>query len=149
MKLVIISNQTTATALLQEISQLCARHEARWHPDLRVEVGPAGMRLLAPPGISGPLISMPTALLVPIAGTQWSSSTDALELLQPPRDATMVQRELLKLHIDLYNTTRKLDWWINQHPARLAETSREIAVILDLLKPSFRLRQNNQQSRDF
>ena len=137
MELVIISNQTTATAILQEISQVCARYGAQWHPELRVEVDTAGMRLLAPPGTSGQLISMPTHLLVPIAGAQWSSSPDALELLQAPRDSTMVQRELLNLHIKLYNTTRKLDWWVNQHPARLAEKSREVTLLLEQLKPCF------------
>ena len=113
MTLAIISDQPTATALLQEIAQLCVGHGAQWHRELQVEVAEGGMRLLAPPGTTGSLISLPTDLLVPIGEVQWSSSPDALELLQPPEEATPVQRELLQLHAELYNATGKLHWWNN------------------------------------
>ena len=139
MVLDIISDHVEATVLLQKISSLCAAHGAQWNSDLQVEVDQGCMRLLAPPGSSGRLITMPTALLVPIAGAQWSIFSDELKLLQPPRDATRVQHELLQLHVELYNTTGKLDWWINNHPARLVETSGKISALLALLKPSFKV----------
>lgn len=97
MTLAIISDQPTATGLLQEIVQICAGHGAQWHPELQAEVTQGGMRLLAPPGTTGSLISLPTDLLTPIAEAQWASSPDALELVQPPAEATPVRRELLKL----------------------------------------------------
>jgi hypothetical protein len=149
MTLQIISDQSAATALLKEISQLCARHGAQWHPELQVEVDQGGMRLLAPPGTTGPLISMPTDLLVPIAEAQWSSSPDTLEILQPPAEATPVQRELLQLHAELYNFTGKLRWWRNQHPARLAEASSEIAASLELLKPGYRAQPEHSATEGF
>lgn len=95
MTLAISSDQPTATALLQEIAQICLGNGAYWHPELQVEVAQGGMRLLAPPGTTGPLIVMPTDLLVPIAEARWSGSPKVLDLLQPPADATPVQRELL------------------------------------------------------
>ena len=149
MSLAIISDQPTATALLQEIAQLCVGHGAQWHHELQVEVAVGGMRLLAPPGTTGALISLPTDLLVPIGEAQWSSSPDALELLQPPSDATPVQRELLQLHTELYNATGKLRWWSNQHPARLAETSRDIAASLELLKPCHRAQTKRSAAEGF
>ena len=140
MVLEIISDHLAATSLLQKISSLCAAHGAQWNSGLQVEVDQGRMRVLAPPGSSGRLISIPTALLIPIAGAQWSISSDELKLLQPPRDATTVQHELLQLHVELYNATGKLDWWINKHPARLVEASRKISALLALLKPGFQVK---------
>jgi len=130
MTLAIASDQQTARELLRQIAQLCARHGAQWHPQLEVDVDHGAMRLLVPPGTTGPLISMPTDLLVPIAGAQWSDSADALRLLESPPEATAVQRELLQLHAELYNTTGKLHWWRNQHPARLVDTSPTVRKVV-------------------
>lgn len=149
MTLAIISDLPTVTALLREIAQLCVGHGAQWHRELQVEVAEGGMRLLAPPGTTGPLISLPTDLLVPIGEVQWSSSPDALELLQPPEKATPVQRELLQLHTELYNTTGKLYWWIKQHPGRLGEASSEIAASLGLLKPGHRAQAERSAAEGF
>ena len=66
MKLAIASDQPDATALLEQIAHLCAAHGAQWHPQLQVEVSERAMRLLAPPETTGPLISLPTELLLPI-----------------------------------------------------------------------------------
>ena len=93
------------------------------------------MRLLAPPSTAGPLITMPTHLLVPIAGARWGDGANALELLAPPETATPVQRQLLQLHVALYNATDKLRWWSTQHPARLVEHCPAVAEALLPLKP--------------
>ncbi len=135
MKLAIASDQESATALLQEIAKLCAAHGAEWHPQLQVEVDHGAMRLLAPPETTGELITMPTELLVPIEAAQWSDASDALHLLEPPAAATAIQQELLQLHAGLYNATGKLKWWSTQHPARLVESSPELAAAMALLKP--------------
>ena len=135
MKLAIASDQPATTALLREIAHLCAAHGAQWHPQLQVEVIEGAMRLLAPPETTGALISLPTELLLPIEAAQWSGSADALQLLQPPPAATAVQRELLQLHVELYNATGKLPWWSSQHPARLVAASAHVAAALAPLKP--------------
>jgi hypothetical protein len=149
MTLVILSDQPTVTALLQEIAQLCAGHGAQWHHELQVEVVEGGMRLLAPPGTTGPLITLPTDLLVHIAEAQWSSSPNALDLVQPPAEATPLQRELLQLHTELYNATGKLHWWSKQHPARLGEASSDIAASLELLKPGHRAHAERSAAEGF
>ena len=149
MTLSIICDQPTVTRLLQEIAQICLGHGAHWHPELQVEVAQGGMRLLAPPGTTGPLISLPTDLLVPIGDAQWSSSPDILELLQAPADTTPLQRELLQLNAELYNATSKLHWWSSQHPARLAETSSDIAASLELLKPGHRAQAERSAAEGF
>ena len=135
MKLAIASDQPATAALLAEIAHLCAAHGAQWHPQLQVEVAQGAMRLLAPPETTGALISLPVELLLPIEAAQWSGSADALQLLQPPPAATAIQRELLQLHVELYNATGKLHWWSSQHPARLVDGSANVAAALAPLKP--------------
>jgi hypothetical protein len=108
------------------------------------------MRLLAPPETTGSLINMPSELLVPIAGAQWTRATNVLQLLQPLADAAKLQRELLHLHTQLYNATGKLYWWSNHHPARLVETSSEIGASLERLKPGHQTQRYYAQTpRDF
>jgi hypothetical protein len=132
----IASDQQATTDLLVAIAEICHRHGAHWHPDLLVEVSGGAMRLLAPPGAEGELITMPTELLVPIAEAQWAESTEQLQLLAPPDGASAVQKELLQLHAELYNCTNKMRWWRHQHPARLVETAQPVADALALLKPA-------------
>ena len=79
--------------------QISAGHGAQWHHELQVEVVQGGMRLDANPGSTGPLISLPADLLVPIGQAQWIISPDASELVQPPAEATPVQHELLQLRL--------------------------------------------------
>ena len=133
--LTLASDQEAATALLGDIAALCAAQGAQWHPHLRAEVVEGAMRLLAAPGTTCPLITMPTHLLVPIAGARWGDGANALELLAPGETATPVQRQLLQLHVALYNATGKLGWWSTQHPARLVEHCPAVAEALLPLKP--------------
>lgn len=133
--LTIASDQEAAAALLGDIAALCAAHGAQWHPHLRAEVAEGAMRLLASPGTTGPLITMPTHLLVPIAGGRWAVGANTLELLAPPETATPVQRQLLQLHVAMYNATGKLGWWSSQHPAQLVEHCPAVAEALRPLKP--------------
>ncbi len=136
MKLSINSDHSEAAALLQELAQVCAAHGAQWHPELKAELHEGSMRLLAPPGSSGELISMPTELLVPIKGARWSSSDHVLILEQPPAELSSLQQELLNLHIALYNATGKLTWFSESHPARLVERSTAVAEALAHVKPA-------------
>ena len=140
MTLTIQSDCSPASAVLLEIAEICAPHGAQWHHELSAEIRGGAMRLLAPPATNGPLTSMPTEMLVPIAGAQCTLSSSELKLLQPPQGTTAVQRELLQLHAELYNATNKLSWWSNAHPARLAGTSPEVRAALIPLKPHFEAR---------
>ena len=136
--LTVTSDDHEVSRLVQEIAQLCAAHGAQWHPELQVEEREGSMRLLAPPGTEGELITMPTELLVPIAGAQWAESAEKLQLLAAATGASAVQNELLQLHIALYNATEKLTWWSQQHPTRLVESSQAVAEALAALKPVHR-----------
>lgn len=133
--LTIVSDQAAATAVLREIATLCRAHGAEWHPELTAEVSAGAMRLLAPPGTEGALITVPLPLLVPIEGARWGEGATALELLEAPAAASAVRRELLGLMVALYNATDKMGWWRERHPARLAERCPAVAAALAALKP--------------
>jgi hypothetical protein len=133
--LTIVSDQEGATAVLREIATLCRAHGAEWHPQLTAEVREGAMRLLAPPGTEGSLITVPLPLLMPIEGARWGEGESALELLEAPAAATALQRELLQLMVALYNATDKMGWWRERHPARLAERCPAVAAALAVLKP--------------
>jgi hypothetical protein len=135
MQLAIASDDSRAAALLESIAKLCAAHGAQWHSELRLEVVDGSMRVLAPGHSAGPLISMPTELLVPITGAQWADTPDVLQLREPPPAATALQVDLLEMQAQLYNATAKLPWWARRHPARLVEESAEVAAALAPLKP--------------
>ena len=149
MSLTITSDHKHAAAVLQKIAQICAAHGANWNPEVSAEIRGGAMRILAPPGTTGPLISMPTVLLVPIAEAQWRDESHALLLKQPPPQATAVQHELLELHAELYNATNKMPWWSNAHPARLVETSDGVHAALSLLKPRHQTRPERTAAEGF
>lgn len=148
MKLAITSDQPDATRLVQAIAQLCAAHGAHWHSELEVEVREGSLRLLAPPGSHGELITMPAELLVPIAGARWAESTQQLQLLEPPPDLSAVQNELLQLHIALYNATAKMVWWSQHHPAGLVETSAAVAEAMASIKPAHRRKPDERSAAE-
>ena len=133
--LTIHSDHPDTSDLVQQMAELCAAHGAHWHPDLQVDVREGSLRLLAPPGTPGELISLPTELLVPIQGAEWAQSVDQLQLLQPPAGNSTVQNALLQLHIALYNATGKMRWWSQQHPARLVEACQTVAAVVAAIKP--------------
>jgi hypothetical protein len=131
------SDQQAVTLLLEEIVRLCQAHGLEWHSQLRIEVRQGGMRLLAPRGAQGTLITLPTQLLVPLEGARWSAAPDRLELLEAPAEASDLQRQLLQLHGALYNATGKLPWWSQQHPARLVDHHPTVATALAAVKPHY------------
>ena len=137
MMISIDSDQQAVTLLLQEIVGLCQAYGLEWHSQLRIEVRQGEMRLLAPRGAQGTLITLPTQLLVPLEGARWSAAPDHLELLEAPAQASDLQRQLLQLHGALYNATGKLPWWSQQHPARLVERQATVAAALAVIKPHY------------
>lgn len=81
------------------------------------------------------LFEIPRELLIPVNGLNWSDRTDRLALANPPTGLTPVQEELLALHVELYNATRKLHWWSNDHPRRLLVENSGIREALRRLRP--------------
>jgi hypothetical protein len=137
MPLHIDSDHREAEVLLGEIGRIVSAHGGSWHPQMRCEIRQGGMRILADAGAQGPLITIPTELLVPVDGARWSDGGDRIQVDAPPTDLTPVQLELLHLLVALYNATDKLRWWRHEHPASLAHADSAVGDALMAIRPTW------------
>lgn len=129
------SDSTEAQALLTQIGTVLHRNGATWQPELRCEVRQGGMRLLADADGTGPLIIIPTELLVPVDGARWDAGDTMLRLDEAPPNVTPVQLELLHLMTALFNATDKLRWWSAAHPKGLVKHNAAVAGALENIRP--------------
>ena len=81
------------------------------------------------------LVRIPPELLVPLDGARWDDRTDRLELIESPEGLSPVQRELLDLHISLYNSAAKLPWFVRNHPAVLLQDKPSVRTAVLRLRP--------------
>jgi hypothetical protein len=125
---------------LSRILAVVRSQGATWHPGLRI-VERDGMFALhcLEPAKAGtgdqPLVRMPRELLVPTAGVEWEESRDRLALAQIPDGLSAVQRELLELHVALYNAAGKISRLERRSPARLAAQRPVVLEALRGLRP--------------
>ncbi|MCT0231172.1 hypothetical protein KQ306_09965 [Synechococcus sp. CS-1324] len=81
------------------------------------------------------LVRMPSELLLPLDGISWEERSDRLVLITSPDRLSPVQCELLDLHIELYNATGKLPWFLLNHPDVLLQESPSILSAVGRLRP--------------
>lgn len=81
------------------------------------------------------LLRVPRELLVPVTGVAWTSDRDALRMSGEPEGLTRVQRELLDLHIELYNACHKVPEVAATHP-RMA-SSVDLVQAIKQVRPRF------------
>ena len=136
MKLSIFGDNSDAAEILQEIADLCDRNNAQWNPKLEVEIKEGEMRLLAPVGCEGKLITMPTDLLIPIKrGAQWEIIRNEITIIRLPAGLSGTQKQLLQLQLSLYNCTRKINIFNQNQPSQLMRNSLIISKAVNRLKP--------------
>ena len=132
--------------VLLETIELVQAHGGSLHPQVRlIECrGQFKVTCDAPRGGSTqPLFCLPRHLLVPLEGAVWSQRTDCLELLQAPPELSSVQRQLLDLHVALYNSTGKLPWWLQHHPLSRLSLQPDFAEALIPFRASEQLAPTN------
>ena len=83
------------------------------------------------------LFHLPLALLIPVDGIQWADSQQTLALAATPDHLSTVQRQLLDLHIELYNLTKKLEWAVHNHPQIALQSAPHLLSMLSLIQPDF------------
>ena len=83
------------------------------------------------------LVRIPASLLIPVGDLEVDPTPSHLSLSGASEHLSAVQRELLDLHIELYNTTNKIPLMCQTHPAlRLRHLPEAVAAIKDL-QPRF------------
>ena len=90
---------------------------------------------LGPP--DQPLIRLPRELLVPIDGIEWADREDTLQVLSSLEHLSLVQRDLLVLHLALYNAASKLPWAVSHLPALAAPAHAPLLAAVQAIRPNF------------
>jgi hypothetical protein len=136
------SDSPVVRRVLTEIAAIACREGATVHPGARlVETrGNLSVHFERPGGESSRnLFEIPRELLIPLDNLNWSDRTDRFVLSGAPGGLTMVQERLLALHIELYNATHKLAWWVNEHPRRLLLDDGPVRQAVHELRPGLEL----------
>lgn len=139
----VIADNPVVGSILRKIVSVVVDGGAELHPSLRMmeKNGALWLRsehsspMAALEREECSLVRMPPELLVPLDGSSWEYRTDRLVLIQSPEGLTPVQRELLDLHIALYNTAGKLPWFVRNHPAVLLQDNPSVRAAVLRLRP--------------
>jgi len=132
------SDNPEATKIVRQLCTLCLQHGAEWHPELQINICNGEMSLSLPKHSLGELIRIPTHLFIPISEAQWIPSPDTLILGQADGRTSPLQRELIRLQINLYNATNKLACWSNRNPLSTLVSQPALCTQLLHLKPSYK-----------
>lgn len=84
-----------------------------------------------------PLFDVPREMLIPVDGAQWADSRSKLVLTEPPPDLTPRQRDLLDLHVALYNACGKLPCIVASHPRLGLREAPDVVAAIRALRPGF------------
>lgn len=84
-----------------------------------------------------PLFDVPREVLIPVDGAKWADSRSELVLTEPPPALTPRQRDLLDLHVALYNAGGKLPCIVASHPRLGFRDAPDVVAAVQALRPGF------------
>ena len=126
--------------LLQGMMDLVMARGGRVHPGVRLVArdGQLSVHCDRSMGESDcPLFRLPRELLVPVDPIQWASRDDRLQAIEGLESLTAVQRELLAVHVDLYNASNKLPWAAKHLPAVALRAHTPLMDAIQAIRPGF------------
>lgn len=139
MAMVDADNPALSSSLIASIVMVSA-HGGQVHPGVRLIArdGQLSVHCDRSMGESDcPLFRLPRELLVPVDSIQWASSEDRLQAVAGLESLTAVQRELLTLHVDLYNVSNKLAWAARHLPTLALRTHKSVVDAIQSIRPGF------------
>jgi hypothetical protein len=83
-------------------------------------------------------IDLPQAVLVPIDSLTWDETEPSIRLAEPADALSPVQRDLLSLHVELWNALDKLTGFRQTHPKVAAAECPALEAAIQSIRPSFR-----------
>ena len=89
----------------------------------------------APNGVR--FIALPRETLIPIDRLVWDDSARHVAVVDGLDSLTGLQRDLLELHLDLWNATRKREEFLDGHPKVAAMTDPALLAAVREVRPSF------------
>jgi hypothetical protein len=127
--------------ILTEISRIVLTGGGMLHPGLTIVERNGAMTVVcaANPDAAPdqPLFEVPRGMLIPVDGALWEDSRVSLQLVSPPVGLTALRRDLLDLHVALYNATDKLPWIVASHPKLGLGDAPDVVSAIRELRPGF------------
>ena len=84
-----------------------------------------------------PFITLPTQTLIPINELTWNDLSSDVQLESGRQSLSELQRELLDLHIELWNSTRKLETFRSTHPRAAALNDSALTEVITAIRSNF------------
>lgn len=140
------ADDTAVKSVLSEMTRLLLACGTRLHPGIVLVESERHFTVHcdASAGATGELLfHLPRELLVPTDDAVWSDRTDRMELVRPPPALTAVQRELLDMHVELFNAAGKLPAYWHQHPRRAVWDHASVHQAMDAVRPGAGWRPSN------
>jgi hypothetical protein len=110
------------------------------HPGIRFVERDGQLGVHCQPGFGQadqPLFRLPLELLVPIDGIEWADREDELQARSSLAHLPPLQRDLLDLHLALYNATGKLPWAVQHLPGLAVPRLPSLQTALQAIRPGF------------
>ena len=125
-------------AAVEEIARLLLAAGATLDPGLIVLERSGHVTLASQDDLSGKaFIDLPTATLIPTDHLVWDDTSTDVTVLAGHESLTDLQRELLELHIALWNATGKRRHFLDHHPRATTEAGSELAAAIGEIRPGF------------
>jgi hypothetical protein len=132
------TNTAGLTDVITEIARILIDESAMLDPNLVVVEHNGHLALGSRDGIDGePFIALPTQVLIPINDLVWAEDSTNVELTGGAESLSSVQRELLDLHIEMWNATNKLATFRTTHPRAAAMHAADLVDAIRKIRPSF------------
>jgi hypothetical protein len=124
--------------VITEIAQILLDESAMLDPNLVVVEQDGHLALGSRDGVHGePFIALPTQVLIPINDLVWADDSTNVDVTGGADSLSYVQRELLDLHIALWNATNKLATFQATHPRAAALHAADLVDAIRKIRPSF------------
>jgi len=146
------TDKTQVRSLIDSTARILVEHGATIDPSvaIRESGGHLSVHSAASPPDT-PLFVIPQELLVPVAEITWAIMTNKdtgmrSMTVESAQNLTPVQRDLLDLHIDLYNSLNKFEWFLNEHPRAALSDFPDVERLFTECEPNFT---RGQEPEDF
>jgi hypothetical protein len=124
--------------LLQQIAELVVGAGAYLDPRLVMLEREGHVTLATTEGPADtPFISLPRTTLIPVDGLVWDDTALDVTLLNGIDTLTPLQRDLLELHVSMWNATGKRPEFLGSHPKAAAVDDPGLLDVVRAVRPSF------------
>jgi hypothetical protein len=130
-------------SLIESTARILIDHGATINPNISILESDGHLSVHYPGAPAGAtLFVIPKALLIPVSEITWGITQDAhsgirsIEI-KSTADLTPVQRDLLELLVDLYNTAGKFEWFLTEHPRSALSQFPDVEDLLKQCQPNY------------